>query len=127
MCAEHCTCAPEKPAPQISNPELITNCPTVRTWFADQEPPAPAGIVLIEHIQPRRRWIIRCDANCHNSTADICSCLCDGKFHGLGEGTPAFDEAIRKHGLAMIAKWGSIGIDVSGLQREIDTWHLKAQ
>ncbi|MGA8224028.1 MAG: hypothetical protein WB780_20435 [Candidatus Acidiferrales bacterium] len=104
-------------------PELhITPC-GVFTYPKDQ-PPDPVGIVLIDHHYPERRFLIRCDARCHGSHEAFektCGCICDGVFHGIG--TPdsmTWNRAILTHGAEQVRRWKSLGIDCSGLEKEME-------
>lgn len=113
---------------QTPNPgpraDVITLCGAL-VWAYDpkkliQEPPAPKGIVLIEHLNRERRWITRCDAWCHESTGGPCACLCGGKFHGITEKSERWNNLIVDVGPSLVARYKNIGVDVSGLEIEIE-------
>jgi hypothetical protein len=50
--------------------------------------------LLVIHAPQFKR--IRCDAHCHNSKTKHCDCVCDGLYHGLGEGSQALRAAVRE-------------------------------
>ena len=64
-------------------------------------------------------WSLQCDAHCHSSRdpVEACHCICEGAFHGLGEGTEAFKAAIAQHGARLVSKWKDLGVDVTGLEQ----------
>ncbi len=40
----------------------------------------------------------RCDATCHNARQPKCRCICNGRYHGKGSGTPELRQAVEKFG-----------------------------
>jgi hypothetical protein len=83
--------------------------------------------LLEAKVKGNSKRVMRCAAHCHNSTEtlEFCRCLCDGKFHGLKEGSPEFAYAIGRYGPSLIEKWKGIGVDVTGLEKELE--RLKAR
>lgn len=41
-------------------------------------------MTLIASYDSEGRCLARCDANCHNATKPICTCVCGGMNHGVG-------------------------------------------
>lgn len=98
-------------------------CSHILVWEKNQEPPTAVGVTLIEHILSDRRWLERCDGNCHLAIPEVlCQCICDGAFHGKaweGYESEKWKRAILEAGPGMIAKWKPLGLDVSGLEKEL--------
>ena len=118
-CQDHCTCQVAQP----SDPEV---CGTSSANDIEKciNPGRPeAGIVLLMQVSKRHpKWgHICCDSFCHQSTLPVaqCDCLCGGAFHGLVEGSAKFTYAIGVHGARLVAKWKDLGVDTSGLEKEM--------
>ncbi len=120
LCQEHCQCEKSKIENQTPPDLLWAEVPaTVSTCQSDQPVP-PSGITLMAVVSKHHpTWTTVCDGRCHDSTAPVCICLCQGAFHGLKTGSTKLAAMIKQHGPVLVKRWKELGVDCSGLEAEI--------